>query len=218
MRSKYSIICGIIIVLIGVLFLGNSLSFWDINLFFAGWWTLFIIVPSLLGLFKKETVFASMFFLLIGILLLLACQNIINFSMILRISIPVLIIMIGLVFIFKKNECSKKGTNDNLPEYIGIFGGTENKVADNFKGCSCITVFGGVDLDLSEATITEDIIIECVSVFGGIDIKVPDNVNIKISGAPIFGGVENRSFKKPDVNAFTIYINYVCVFAGIELK
>ena len=52
-----------------------------------------------------------------------------------------------------------------------------------------------------------------------MNIKVPNNVVIKTSGVPIFGGVEN---KYNDVNTVkrrkTIYVNYVCVFGGIEIE
>jgi len=32
----------------------NALNITDINFFFTGWWTLFIIIPSLIGLFNDK--------------------------------------------------------------------------------------------------------------------------------------------------------------------
>ena len=76
-----------------------------------------------------------------------------------------------------------------------------------------------MELDLTNAKIDEDIVIDCICAFGGVNIKVPNNVVIKTSGVPIFGGVEN---KYNDVNTVkrrkTIYVNYVCVFGGIEIE
>jgi len=41
-----NIIVGLIFLSLGIILFGNNLKLWDINLFFDGWWTLFIIVPS----------------------------------------------------------------------------------------------------------------------------------------------------------------------------
>ena len=62
------IILGTILVIIGAIFLGNELDFWNIEIFFDGWWTLIIIIPSALGLFQNGTKLSSALGLLIGML------------------------------------------------------------------------------------------------------------------------------------------------------
>lgn len=218
--SNNSVIWGVIIIIVGVIFLGNNLGIWNVDFFFKGWWTLFIIVPSLIGIFKKDGLLSSCLGLAIGILLLLASWDFIDWSMVGKIFIPILLILIGISFIFKPNISKiKKNRVTGLDEYFGIFSSTEEKVSEKFQGARCVTVFGGVELDLTNAKIDEDIVIDCICVFGGVNIKVPNNVVIKTSGVPIFGGVEN---KYNDVNTVkrrkTIYVNYVCVFGGIEIE
>lgn len=216
-QSKNTIIWGLIIIAVGVIFLGNALNIWNIEIFFNGWWTLFIIIPSVVGLFKKQTFFTSFLGLTIGILLLFAAQDIITWSMVGKIFIPILLIIIGLSMVFKpvvKKKINKKG----LPEYIGIFSECTEKIGKDFKGANCIAIFGGVKLDLTNAKITEDIIIDCTSVFGSIDLIIPEGVNIIATGVPIFGGIENKSNTKTDKKEPIIYINYVCIFAGIDIN
>ena len=218
MRSKGSIFWGIIIIIIGIIFLGNNLNIWNIDIFFDGWWTLFIIIPSFLGIFKREGFFASSLGLIIGVLLLLAAQALIDWSMVGKIFIPILLIMIGLAFIFKAStKPIKRKDNKGIPQHIGVFASCEEKINDSFKGTDCVAVFGAVDLDLRDAVIKEDIVIECVAVFGGIDIKLPDNVIVKTSGIPILGGIENKTRQPKDKKCPTVYINYVCVCAGIDI-
>ena len=36
MKSKSSMFWGLILIVVGVLFLGNNLNWWDINIFFDG--------------------------------------------------------------------------------------------------------------------------------------------------------------------------------------
>lgn len=219
MKKSESILWGIIIIIIGTLFLGNTLNIWDIDIFFKGWWTLFIIVPSIFGLIKEETWASSIIGISIGVLLLLATRDVIDWSMVWKLFVSILLIIIGLACIFKRNgvkikQINKKGN----PEYIGIFSGTEEKITDEFNGANCVSVFGSVTIDLTSATIKNDVVLECVSVFGGIDIKVPDNVIVKTNGVPVFGGAENKASQSSKKDSPTIYINYVCIFSGIEVK
>ena len=222
-ESKFSnIIWGLIFLGLGIIFLGNNFKFWDIDVFFEGWWTLFIIVPSLIGIFKKGSRISSCFWLVIGILLLLACQDIITFQLIRKMIFPLIFILIGIMIIFRP----KKITDNNYKEIkkpkdslnlVAIFSGREEKVSTEFKGADCISVFGGIDLDLRDASLKDDIVIEVVSCFGGVDILLPKNVNAVTSGVPCFSSIENKITNQTKSKA-TIYINYVAIFGGIEVK
>ena len=210
MKKNY--LFGTLIILIGFILLGNNLEVWNIDIFFKGWWTLFIIIPSIKGLLEKEFV-SSTLGLTIGILLLLSSNNVIEWEVVGKVFIPVAIILVGISFFFK----TKKEKNNKVKDvYFGIFSGTEEKITKLNKDLICISIFGGVDLDLSDAVVENDIKIECISIFGGVDIHVPNNINIKSSGVPIFGGFENK--KKMDKNTKnTIQIDYVCIFGGVDV-
>ena len=49
-----NILWGLVLILIGIIFGLNALDIADINIFFDGWWTLFIIVPCFIDLFKDK--------------------------------------------------------------------------------------------------------------------------------------------------------------------
>jgi len=213
MKNK-NYLWGILIIAIGVIFLGNNLEFWDISIFFDGWWTLFIIVPSVMGLIKGEGLVSSLLGIFIGVLLLLAARDIIDWSTVGEIFIPIVIILVGVSLIIKPK--TKVTTSEGKTTYLGVFSGNAEKISNIDDKTNCIAVFGGVDLDLRKIEIKEDIQIECVCVFGGIDLKLPDNVNIKTSGVPIFGGIENKKDNNKK-NAPTVNINYVCIFGGIDI-
>lgn len=213
MKSKSSMFWGLILIVVGVLFLGNNLNWWDINIFFDGWWSLFIIIPSIYGFFDGTSRGGSLISLTVGVLLLLAAQDIIDYGMIWKILVPIIIIVIGLSLIF--NNGKKKKMDKNAKEYIAVFSGVDENIKELVSDFKVISVFGSVELDLRKAKIDKDIYIEAVTIFGGIDIKIPDNVKLQVSGIPIFGGVENK-YKDEEGNA-TITIHYTCVFGGIDL-
>ena len=46
MKKFGNILWGVVLIIVGVIFGLNAVGLTDINIFFHGWWTLFIIVPS----------------------------------------------------------------------------------------------------------------------------------------------------------------------------
>ena len=226
MNNIKNILWGIVLVIIGVIIGLNTIGITDINIFFDGWWTLFIIVPCFIGLFTNKDKTGNIIGLLVGVILLLGMQNIIDFSLIWKLLLPSIIVIIGLSLIFKNtfnskinNEIKKlnnKNTKDN--EYCATFSGQRIDFPnEEFKGATLNSVFGSITCDLRETKIKEDVVINASSVFGGIEIIVPDDVNIKIKSNSIFGGVNNKK-KNSEDKKHTIYVNASCLFGGVDIK
>ena len=226
MNNIKNILWGIILVIIGVIIGLNTIGITDIDIFFDGWWTLIIIVPCFIGLFTNKDKTGNIIGLLVGVILLLGMQNIIDFNLIWKLLLPSIIVIIGLSLIFKNtfnskinNEIKKlnyKNTKDN--EYCATFSGQRIDFPnEEFKGATLNSVFGSITCDLREAKIKEDVVINASSVFGGIDIIVPDDVNIKIKSNSIFGGVNNKKKNNED-KKYTIYVNASCLFGGVDIK
>lgn len=213
MKNKSGMFWGLVLIIVGVLFLGNNLNWWDINIFFKGWWSLFIIIPSIYGLFEKGSRSGSIISLAVGILLLLAAQDVIGYGMIWKILVPIIIIVVGLTLIF--NNGKPKKMDKNAKEYVAVFSGVDEKISEVVSDFKAVSIFGGVDLDLRKVKLEKDLYIEAVTIFGGIDIKLPDNVKLQVNGIPIFGGVENKYNDDGDV---TITIHYTCIFGGVDLR
>ncbi len=220
-----NILWGLVFIAVGVIFGLNALNITDINIFFDGWWTLFIIVPCFIGLFKDEDKSSNLIGLIIGICLLLGCINIIEFDLIWKLMVPAILVMIGISFIFKDTINSKikkeikKLNKTETKEYCSCFSGqTIDFNNEEFTGCTINAIFGGVKCDLKNAIIKNDVVINATSVFGGITIYVPENVNVKISSTSIFGGVSDERKNKTKNNEYTIYVNTTSMFGGIEIK
>jgi hypothetical protein len=106
------------------------------------------------------------------------------------------------------------------PSMVAIFGGSSRKgrwrVGSYLKA---VTVFGGVEIDLTDAVFeSPEVIIECVSVFGGVDIKVPENVSLQGSGIGIFGGFDVREQTSPDPYAPVVRVKGSAVFGGVSAR
>ena len=228
MKKFGNILWGIVFIAIGLIIGAKVLGFINFDLFFDGWWTLFIIIPCFIGLFTDSSKVGSLIGLLIGTLLLLAAKKIINFDIIWKLALPGILIIIGLSIIFKDTVGGKvsdeiKKLNKNMPkgenEYCATFSGQDLRFdGEEFKGANLSAVFGGIKCDLRNAIINQDVVINASGIFGGVDILVPSNVKVKIKSSSAFGGVSNKSNTVPSENSPTIYINGSGVFGGVEVK
>lgn len=227
MKKIRNILWGLVLILIGLVIGGNSLGITNINLFFDGWWTLFIIVPCFIGLFKENEKTGNVIGLLIGVALLLACQDIIDFDIIAKLWFPAILVCIGISIIFKDTiggkvndqirKLNENKTNQN--EYCSTFSGQDLKFdGEKFTGADLTAVFGGIECDLRKAIIESDIVINISSIFGGIDIFVPENVKVKVKSSSIFGGVSNKKKTSQNTETHTVYINATCLFGGVDIK
>lgn len=226
MRFKVSnLLWGLFFIIVGVGFAGNAFHIWNFELFFNGWWTLFIIIPCGISLLQNGFRFWTLTGFLIGVLLFLSCQGWFDMSILGKLIFPVVLVLIGVSMIFKnmfRGEYLKRidvKYQGNANEYSAVFSGNRSQVTgEKFYGATLNAIFGGLDLDLRNAIIDEDIVINATACFGGIQMYVPSNVRVKVSNVPIFGGVDNKASTSLDPNAPTIYVNSTCMFGGIDIK
>lgn len=234
MRNKLSnSLWGLLFIIIGVGFAGNVIFGWKFEIFFDGWWTLFIIIPCFISMVNHGIGFGSTFGFLVGVLLL--ASNYVTFPFdAWRLVVPVILMLIGFRIIFQgvfqrkpnyynqkveftetQNETSSSNTSR---EYNAIFAGNRIQIDDTFDGASLSAVFGGLAIDLRDAKINHDVQIHAQAIFGGIDIYIPQGVKVKINNVPVFGGVSNKAPSNNDPGAPTIFINSTCMFGGIDIK
>lgn len=225
MKPKYNhSLWGVVLILAGLGFAGKALGLWHFSIFFRGWWTLFIIIPCVVSIAQKGFEPLPTAGLIIGGGFLLSAWGILPNGAVFKMFFPILLVVIGCNILCKNSSQKKhfKGTgtayHSDSPEYNAIFGG--QKISCNnevFTGATLNSIFGGIDLDLRNGYMQEDIVINCTTVFGGIDIRVPSTINVQVSSVPIFGSVDNH-VKSRNPGAPTIFVNATCIFGGIDIK
>lgn len=227
MRKFSSIIWGLIVVALGVLLALRAFDVVHFEIFFDGWWTLFIIVPCFVNLISGKEIWGNLIGIGIGAVLLLTQQDVLKWNTIGKLILPVVLVLIGIRLIFGNVSKRKmfmavdrvKQNGGNVPEYCATFSGQNlNFSGQNFSGVKLTAVFGGIKCDLRGAVIENEAVIDVSSVFGGVDIFLPDEVNVKTYSNSIFGGVDNKRKAPPVEGAPTVYINASCVFGGADIR
>jgi predicted membrane protein len=231
---------GLFFIAVGVGIAGNVLDLWNFELFFDGWWTLFIIIPCFISMISSGFGVGSTMGFIIGVLLLMSYWVDFDFN-VWKLIVPAILILIGLRIMFQSAfhkgsvQFEKTVNFDGQPgqqgeegqtfntgkksEYSAIFSSNHINVKDEqFNGTSLNAVFGAIVLDLRDASIQNDVEIAANAIFAGIDIYVPRGVKVKINNVPIFGGVSNKANLYSEAGAPTIYLNSTCMFGGIDIK
>ncbi|MGB5823105.1 MAG: LiaF domain-containing protein [Proteocatella sp.] len=224
MKNKFAaVLPGIILVLLGGGYLGNTFGLWKFNLFFDGWWTLFILIPCAINLITYGANMFNVIGLIIGTFWLFSAWDIISLRIVWKAVVPILIIAIGMKIIYQnsRNDFTYRNIKQDgsAPNLFAIFGGSNPNYNNlEFHGCNAYAIFGSVDINLRNAIISEDCIINCYALFGGVDILLPGKVKVRTSSTPIFGGVANKYMSPVDENSPTVYVRSTSIFGGVEIK
>lgn len=222
-QKAKGILWGIAIIAVGILWGLNKSNIIDFTIFFPGWWTLFIIVPSVIGLFKDRDKTASAIFLVIGLFLLINA----NFDLkpIKVLILPTIVVLIGIYIIVKNIKNNKEQpqfeqaiVNPNYQEYSATFAEQKYVFDQQFLGGKFSAIFGSINIDLSRAYIQPGTLIDARANFGGVEITVPQNIRVVIKSHGFFGGTSDKSNKNLPFDAPTLYVDSSCLFGGVNIK
>jgi predicted membrane protein len=215
---------GFVLILVGALFLLDTFHIMDFGGVITNWWPAIFIIIGIIKLQGYDRG-AGLIFILIGTLFLLTTHDIIGWGSIWKFW-PLVLIFIGLSMIFKGRRSSGKFTNDSTTgnDYIhsnAVFGGADHIItSQNFKGGETMALFGGVELDLRGAKISPDgCKIHVTALFGGVEMIIPNNWNIILTGTPIFGAIQSKSYSSTDAKIGNdVYIHCTVAFGAVEIK
>ena len=228
MRNRIgNVLWGLAFIIVGAGFAGNVLFGWEFSIFFPGWWTLLIIIPCVISIIQNGFGWFNTLGAVFGVLLLLSrlLPDIFGRIPLGALIFPAILVFVGLNILFghrmgrRQFVKMERETEGGLPNYTAVFGARNVFCAhEPFVGASLCAVFGGVDLNLRDAIIDQDVMIQADAIFGGIDIFLPPNVNVKVNCTPLFGGVSNKTIPNAGADVPTVYITGNCMFGGIDLK
>ena len=118
------------------------------------------------------------------------------------------------------SESSEPRLND-----VDIFWGTRRRIlSKNFLGGEIVAIFGGFEIDLTQADFPgNEIAIDIVAIFGGGEIRVPVNWDVVVENVGIFGGSHNKTWHPEQPSAGgppikRLHIKGISIFGGITIK
>ena len=158
---------------------------------------------------------------------------------------PLILIVVGAFFIFRPrgkkrlaalesrlNDGSDSNTSnipaddvsysqDDFIDSTCIFSGTKKVIlSKNFKGGDMVNIFGGCEIDLTQADMTNPAVLEVTAIFGGATLIVPSNWAIKSEAVTIFGGIGDKRKIVPmtESPSKTLILKGTMIFGGMEIR
>lgn len=102
-----------------------------------------------------------------------------------------------------------------------LFGSVQKRVlSKKFRGGKATAVFGGTEIDLSQADMIEEAFLNIDIAFGGIKLIVPPHWDVQVNVSQVFAGTEDKRFY-PQTNiepTKVLIIKGSMVFGGLEIK
>ncbi|MGZ5218584.1 MAG: LiaF transmembrane domain-containing protein [Chitinophagaceae bacterium] len=154
---------------------------------------------------------------------------------------PMILIIVGAFFILRpRKSCfssSKKRdglqaetitplgeesyTQDDIIDSTNIFSGSKKVIfSKKFKGGEIVNIFGGSEIDLTQADMTTSSVLEVTAIFGGATLIIPSNWAIKSEAVTIFGGIDDKRKIMPSAESptKTLVLKGTIIFGGLEIK
>jgi predicted membrane protein len=113
-----------------------------------------------------------------------------------------------------------KGSGEDTVDLTAIFGGIKRKIfSKNFRFADVTVLFGGAELDLTNADIQDRATIDITQFFGGTTLIVPANWAIESDLVAILGGInDKREGTASAAREKILVISGTAICAGIEIK
>lgn len=92
--------------------------------------------------------------------------------------------------------------------------------SQDFRGGEATAIMGGCEIDLREARITEEAVVEVFALWGGVEIKVPAGWRIVSEALPLMGGYEDNTRRPTDGGGSgpRLLIRGFAIMGGIEVS
>ncbi|MCK9203802.1 MAG: cell wall-active antibiotics response protein [Bacteroidales bacterium] len=229
MMKKYAV--GIIIIAVGVILLlvNTDILPYQVKHIIISWQMLLITI-GIVSFFSSESRMPGTILILIGGFFLLPRIFDLPFNA-MHIFWPLILIAIGVLILSKRmphHPWQKSINTPNQPLEDGyiheenIFSGGKRRIMHQvFRGGHISCVFGGSELDLTQATLAEGVNeLEVNAIFGGVTLIVPSDWKIQLKMTSILGGFDDkRAYVKesPDPSRLLL-IKGSAIFGGGEIK
>jgi len=240
------LLVGMLLILVGIALVLDKMHF----IFLPGWvisWPMLLLVIGVFSMLTNDRPVPGIFLILIGGFFL-AQRVFHDFGYYFFNFWPVIFIVAGIFIILSLASGHKPGrhrdhrkgimgrsemgrseekfdttSGEDYIDEVAIFGGGHKKImTDNFKGGKMTAIFGGAELDLTDAELSEGVnVLEVVAMFGGWELHLPAHWNVEIKVTPVFGGFDDKRRMMtgdPVDNTRKLIIKGVVIFGGAEIN
>lgn len=213
------LVVGLAILAVGVIAWLDRLDRIDAGDFLE-WWALILIALGLAHLPQRRWVAAGIYFVL-GVIFLPPLPFLPHFRLAELLGLwPLLITAGGLSLVRQALLPAAKdlpGTGA-FHAFAWMGGNVRTIAAEDFLGGDAVVVMGGCEIDLTNARITREAVIDLLAFWGGIEIRVPKNWVIENHVNVLLGGFGAHLKNPTEGDGPRLVVRGSAIMGGIEIR
>jgi hypothetical protein len=210
---------GISVIVAGIIVFLANINFGMARELVADLWPVILIVAGIFMLWGNPRNYVwPLVVSAIGVMLLFNTLGVADVN-VGSLIFPVILLGIGVSIIRGANGHFKSIKTESSEDTSAFLGGSSARnTSDDYKGGAISALMGGIELDLSHATIKKEAVLHVSILMGGLELRVADDVIVVNRTQAILGGVENKTLPQKRENAPTLVIEGSIIMGGIEVK
>jgi Domain of unknown function (DUF5668)/Cell wall-active antibiotics response 4TMS YvqF len=221
-RSVPQLILGLVIVSLGVLLTLDTLGIADARDYIR-YWPAGLIAIGLGKLWEgrhsNSGVLGGLVLLGIGAWLLL------NEFDIVRANVwelwPIFLVLFGASLVWRSLSGRRPAPDDHnsvLSAVAVLSGVNRGNNSATFRGGDLTAIMGGCEIDLRQAQIDGEAIIDVFALWGGIELRVPEDWTVISRVTPLMGGFEDKTRPPQGASVHRLIVRGFILMAGVEVK
>jgi hypothetical protein len=136
---------------------------------------------------------------------------------------PMLLVLIGGSMVWRgmtgrRDDISTADSHSTVSAVAVLAGLNRGNNSKTFHGGDLTAVLGGCQVDLRQASIEGEAVIDVFAMWGGIEIRVPENWTVSARVTPILGGYEDKTRPVRDATAQRLVVRGFVIMGGVEVK
>jgi hypothetical protein len=109
-------------------------------------------------------------------------------------------------------------TNSTFSAVAIMAGVSRGNNSRTFRGADLIAVMGGCEIDLRQAAIHGEAVIDVFVMWGGIEIRVPEDWSVASQIMPLMAGVEDQTRPPLGATEHRLVLRGFALMGGVEIK
>jgi predicted membrane protein len=224
-RSVPQLVLGLLIVCLGVALTLDSLGIADAERLIR-FWPAGLIAIGLAKLWQCRGSFSGMLgglvLTAIGTFLLLGNLGIVHVSIVTLWRLwPLFLVLFGTSLVWRSLAGRRPAPNDSnsVVSAVAVLSGVNRgNNSASFRGGDLTAVMGGCEVDLRQAQINGEAVIDVFAMWGGIEIRVPQDWTVVSQVTPLLGGFDDKTRPTQTASVHRLVIRGFVIMGGIEVK
>jgi hypothetical protein len=212
-------VIGIVLVLVGALYLVSAIADVDATGVVADWWPAVLVAIGVVQYgIDHSARLGSAVLVIVGLVLVLFTTGLVEGSVWTYLW-PIAAILAGIAVMIPRLSQTPQAKGDTADAFVALGSRVVQSRSQRFRGGEVTALLGSIVLDLTETSLAPDARLTVTAILGGCEVLVPPGWDVRIGGVPLLGGWDDTTRRSDTVaGAPVLNVRVVAILAGVEIR